>query len=192
MAALMIPGEAGAHIMGKIIEPVAAAVGKYGGAALELGTSLLPDRARKAVGVLRQLNPATWNNPLTVAGREGRVTAASQAFNDQPLAVQMNSLPETASTTQGRIGMPPTQQASTPFHERPLYEQMMDLPGTPAPETTRYGQPPYRTQTPDAPAKPNYSAADVLKIKDLIRQGASQEMALKILQQAKQGVTSIP
>lgn len=40
--------------------------------------------------------------------------------------------------------------------------------------------------------KPNYSAADVLKIQGLVKQGVPYDMAAKILQQAKQGVTAIP
>lgn len=39
--------------------------------------------------------------------------------------------------------------------------------------------------------KPAYSAADVLKIQSLMKQGVSQDMAVRILQQAKQGITSV-
>jgi hypothetical protein len=41
-------------------------------------------------------------------------------------------------------------------------------------------------------AKPSFSAADVVKIKDLMSRGASQSMAIRILQQAKDGVTAVP
>lgn len=40
--------------------------------------------------------------------------------------------------------------------------------------------------------KPSFSAADVLKIQGLMKQGVSQDMAIKILRQAQQGITAIP
>jgi len=155
MSALMIPGEAGARIMGKIIEPAAAAAGKYGGAALDIGKSFLPQSAQKAVGVLRQLNPSTWNSPLTAAGREGRAYAG--------IADQVDRyLPNSG-------GMP-----------------------TSATITPNGGRIPYAEPTPIATPKAAYSASDVTKLKALVGQGVPQELALKILQQSKQGVTAIP
>ena len=75
IGALLIPSGAGA-LVAKGANAVASGVSKYGGALVEAGMSFLPEKARKAVQVLSALNPAEWNSPLTVAGRENRAHAA--------------------------------------------------------------------------------------------------------------------
>lgn len=106
-ASLLLPNEAGASIMGRMVEPLAAGVKKYGGAAVDAATSMLPTRAMNGLRILGKLNPTEWNNPLTVAGREGRTTAASQAFNDLPLAQQMDKLPPTPAPMPARASQAP-------------------------------------------------------------------------------------
>lgn len=99
---LLVPS-GGAAAVGEALAPVGRAVAKYGGAATKLAgsaaTALLPPAvvtpARAALKVLGELNPSEWNNPLTVAGREGRSVEASRAFNALPLAEQMKQLPAT-------------------------------------------------------------------------------------------------
>lgn len=53
---------------------------------------MLPAAAREGIGQLAT-KVGEMNSPLTVAGREGRAVAASRAFNDLPLAQQMDRLP---------------------------------------------------------------------------------------------------
>lgn len=140
MAGLLIPGGGGAAVS-RLVSPIVKGAAKYGGAAVELGTSLLPAKARGALRMLSELNPTSWNSPLTVAGREGRAVAAAQRFNAQPLAQQMEQFPAVPAPTPARTAMPPY-HPQTPFHEQPLYRQMDRLPDVPAPATTRSAEPP--------------------------------------------------
>lgn len=105
-AGLLLP-TGGAAALGKVLRPVGNAVTKYGGAAAELGASLLPTKARAALSVLGELKPTTWNSPLTVAGREGRAVAASQRFNELPLSEQMKSFADTPAPITTRGQAPP-------------------------------------------------------------------------------------
>lgn len=82
-AGLLIPSEAGATVMSKTVEPVVAGVKKYGGALLELAGSLLPTKARKAIEVLSELNPAEWNSPFTATGRDARAHEAVAGMVDR-------------------------------------------------------------------------------------------------------------
>lgn len=152
IAGLLLP-TGGSAALGKVLRPVGNAVAKYGGAAAELGASLLPTKAKAALGVLKQLSPTEWNSPLTVAGREGRAVAASQRFNAQPLAEQMKSFPTSGPIPEGRVGMAPL-QPQTPFNERPLYQQMQDLAEAPAPTPVRGQAPPIRNLGNEAPLPP--------------------------------------
>lgn len=92
---LMLQTNAGTAIGEHILKPVAEAVAHYGGAAVDAASALLPTKAKAALSILKNLSPSEWNNPLTVAGREGRTTAATKAFNDLPLAQQQQQLPAT-------------------------------------------------------------------------------------------------
>jgi len=152
-AGLLLPGEAGTAVMNKIVSPAVAGVKKYGGAVAEFGTSLLPTKAKAALGVLKTLSPTEWNSPLTVAGREGRAVAASQRFNELPLAKQMERLPTTGPIPEARAGIPPM-QPQTPFNERPLYQQMQDLTEAPSPSSMRGPSPPIRNLGNEAPLPP--------------------------------------
>lgn len=107
-AGLAIPGGMGGALA-PYLKPIQAGASKYGGAVAELATSFLPRKAQGALKVLGELTPSNWHNPLTVAGREGRATAASRAFNDLPLAEQMNHLPETPAPVTSRGAEPPHQ-----------------------------------------------------------------------------------
>jgi len=105
MAAMLIPSGGGAAV-DRLVSPIVKGAAKYGGAALEAGASLLPVKGRAALSVLRELNPSSWNSPLTVAGREGRAVAASKTFNELPLAQQMQQFPEVPAPVTTRQGMP--------------------------------------------------------------------------------------
>lgn len=88
--ALLVPSGGGKAVM-RALEPIGAAVSKYGGAAAKLAgaaaTTMLPPAvvtpARAALKVLGELKPSEWNSPLTVAGREGRAQAAVPAMVDR-------------------------------------------------------------------------------------------------------------
>lgn len=148
LASLVIPSDAGA-LVGRSLGPAKQAIAKYGGAVVDVGTSLLPARARSALGVLRTLSPTEWHSPLTVAGREARGVAATRAFNDLPLAQQMDRLPMDApGPLEGGRTADPRYQPQTPFHERPLAQQMDRLPATTGVIRTRTATPPMQPQTP--------------------------------------------
>ncbi len=77
LAALLMQGDAGETVMNRVVAPVAAGVSRYGGAATDLLSSLLPAKVKAPLAILRELNPWSWNSPFTVAGREARDVAAS-------------------------------------------------------------------------------------------------------------------
>lgn len=117
-----------------LLQPIGKAAAKYGDAAKDIAMSFLPQKARSALSTLSGLNPMEWNSPLTVAGREGRSVAAGHAFNDMPLAQQMERLPNTPTPLSMRGGGPIASglEATGPFHEQPLYQQMEQLSDVPA------------------------------------------------------------
>ncbi len=76
LAGLFLQGDAGLALTDRIVAPVVGAVGRYGGAATDLLSSLLPAKVKAPLAILRELNPADWNSPFTVAGREARRLSA--------------------------------------------------------------------------------------------------------------------
>lgn len=84
LAGLLLQQETGEALMHRLVmpalAPVIAGAARYGGATADLLTSLLPTKARAAIGILRDLNPSSWNSPLTIAGRDAR--AATQLARD--------------------------------------------------------------------------------------------------------------
>lgn len=118
LAGLAIPGGVPGAAL-DALKPLGQAAVKYGGAAVDAGTALLPMRARAAVKVLGELKPWTWNSPFTAAGREGRAAAASRAFNELPLTKQMDQLPATEAPATTRGSAPPYQSPPPPANSAP-------------------------------------------------------------------------
>jgi hypothetical protein len=86
---------------------------RYGSAAVDVAKAgahaILPPSVVRTAGagldILKTLNPLEWNNPLTVEGREGRAAAKIRAFNELPLAQQMDRLPPTPAPETTRFAI---------------------------------------------------------------------------------------
>ena len=184
-ASLLIPSEAGARIMGRIVEPAVAGVKKYGGAAVDLATSLLPARTNKALSVLRDLSPSEWNSPLTVAGRDARAHASVSDMVDRFLPNKSGYVPGAQAATSPATALPGLTSPYTGVSD--AVDQF---------RPNRSGYVPGSTAAPSdaaaASAKLTLSSGDVLKLRRLVDQGVPESMAVRILQQVKQGANVLP
>lgn len=170
MGGLLIPS-GGAEVVGKALAPVgrlvkrgaAAASDMIGGAVGIAANATLPSAittpAKALIKGWSALNPAEWNSPLTVAGREGRAQNKILAFNQQPLTKQMAQLPETPAPVTTRGAAPPyvaPPPAPTPFHEQPLFKQMEQLPDKGPMPMGRLATRPFQPPQPAFNDKPLY------------------------------------